>query len=114
MKNLLIGISLTLIGQILIFFQTNGQFIWPWFKRNPLILSVGFGIIISYVFIKGTHYMVSYFEGTLWEGRLLGFGMSMITFSILTYLFMGEGITPKTGVSLLLAAVLVLIQLFWK
>jgi hypothetical protein len=53
MKNLLIGMGLTLIGQILIFFQTNGQFIWPWFKKNPLILSIGFGTVISYLFING-------------------------------------------------------------
>lgn len=58
--------------------------------------------------------MVTYFEGTLWENRLLGFGMGMISFSLLTYIFMGEGITLKTGVSLILATSLVLIQLFWK
>jgi|SRR6056300_353409 len=114
MKNLLIGMGLTLIGQILIFFQTNGQFIWPWFKKNPLILSIGFGTVISYLFINGTHHMVTYFGGTLWENRLLGFGMGMVSFGLLTYIFMGEGITLKTGVSLILATSLVLIQLFWK
>jgi len=58
--------------------------------------------------------MVTYFGGTLWENRLLGFGMGMVSFGLLTYIFMGEGITLKTGVSLILATVLVLIQLFWK
>jgi hypothetical protein len=114
MKNLLIGLALSLMGQILIFFQTNGQFIWPWFKKNPLILSMGFGTVISYLFIMGTHYVVTYFEGTLWENRLLGFGMGMISFSTLTYIFMGEGINLKTGISLTLATILVLIQIFWK
>lgn len=77
-------------------------------------MSIGFGTVISYLFINGTRYMVTYFEGTLWENRLLGFGMGMISFSLLTYIFMGEGITLKTGVSLILATSLVLIQLFWK
>jgi hypothetical protein len=58
--------------------------------------------------------MVTYFGGTLWENRLLGFGMGMVSFGLLTYIFMGEGITLKTGVSLILATALVLIQLFWK
>jgi hypothetical protein len=58
--------------------------------------------------------MVTYFGGTLWENRLLGFGMGMVSFGLLTYIFMGEGITLKTGVSLILATSLVLIQLFWK
>lgn len=114
MKNLIIGISLTLLGQILIFFQTNGQFFWPWFKRNPLILAVVFGSVISYLFINGTYYMVTYFDGTLWESRLLGFGMGMVSFSLLTYIFMGEGINLKTTISLILASILVTIQIFWK
>lgn len=58
--------------------------------------------------------MVTYFGGTLWENRLLGFGMGMVSFGLLTYIFMGEGINLKTGVSLILATSLVLIQIFWK
>jgi hypothetical protein len=58
--------------------------------------------------------VVTYFGGTLWENRLLGFGMGMISFSLLTYIFMGEGVNLKTVVSLILATSLVLIQLFWK
>jgi len=114
MKNLLIGLALTFIGQVLIFFQTNGQFFIPWFKNNPFIISLVGGTLVSYLFITGTGYTVEYFGGTVWENRLLGFGMGMVSFSLLTYIFMGEGITLKTGVSLILATSLVLIQLFWK
>ena len=114
MKNLLIGLSLTLVGQILIFFQTNGQFFIPWFKRNPVFLSITFGTAVSYLFIKGTGYMVSHFGGTLWESRLLGFAMGITSFAILANVFMGEGITTKTTVSLTLAVTLVLIQILWK
>lgn len=114
MKNLLIGLVLTFIGQILIFFQTNGQFFIPWFKNHPFIISLVGGTIVSYLFITGTGYTVEYFGGTLWENRLLGFGMGMISFSFLTYIFMGEVITTKTAVSLMLALTLVLIQILWK
>jgi len=40
--------------------------------------------------------------------------VGMISFSFLTYIFMGEAITTKTTVSLMLALTLVLIQILWK
>jgi hypothetical protein len=69
---------------------------------------------ISYTFILGTKYIVEHFDGTLWPGRLIGFGIGAICFGILTYIYMGEGITAKTAVSLILAITLVLVQIFWK
>ena len=114
MKHLLIGLILTLIGQVLIFFQTNGQFFIPWFKRNPLIVSIIFGSTVSYIFIMGTNHMVTYFGGRIWESRLLGFGMGMVTFGLLANTFMGEGMNTKTIVSLTLALSVVLIQILWK
>ena len=114
MRGLLIGLSLTFIGQILIFFQTNGQFFIPWFKNNPFIISLVGGTLVSYLFITGTGYTVAYFGGTVWENRLLGFGMGIISFTVFTWYFLGEGVTAKTTVSLILALSLVLIQILWK
>ena len=114
MKGLLIGLSLTFIGQILIFFQTNGQFFIPWFKNHPFIISLVGGTLVSYLFITGTGYTVTYFEGAIWENRLLGFGMGIMSFTFLTWYFLDEGITAKTAVSLIIALSLVLIQILWK
>jgi hypothetical protein len=114
MKNLLIGLTLTFIGQVLIFFQTNGQFFVPWIKNHPFIVSLVGGTLVSYLFITGTGYTVEYFGGTVWENRLLGFGVGMISFSFLTWAYLGEGITTKTTISLMLALTLVLIQILWK
>ena len=114
MKPLIIGLSLTFMGQVLIFFQTNGQFFIPWFKNNPFIISLVGGTVISYLFITGTGYTVAYFGGTVWENRLLGFGMGIISFTFFTWYFLDEGITIKTSVSLILALSLVLIQILWK
>jgi hypothetical protein len=38
----------------------------------------------------------------------------MIIFSIFTSLILNEGLTAKTGVSLILATGLVAVQVFWK
>ena len=114
MKGLLAGILLFLAGQILIWFQTNGQFLSEWAKKHPLIMSVVGGTIISYMFIKATGLIAAHYEGLIWPGRFIGFGTGMIAFSILTYLIMGEGITTKTLISLILATTLVALQIFWK
>ena len=112
--NLLIGVVLILIGQIGIWFQTNGQFFNSWAKENPLYMALIFSFPISYMFIYATTYVVEFFNGSLWPGRFIGFGTGMIAFSILTYLIMGEGITTKTLISLILATTLVALQIFWK
>jgi len=114
MGKLIIGIVLFLMGQALIWVQTNGQFVWTWAKENPFWMAAIFSMPISYMFIYATTFVVEYFNGSLWPGRFIGFGTGMIVFSILTYLVMGEGITVKTLISLILATTLVAIQILWK
>ena len=97
----------------MIWFQTNGQFVWPWAKENPMLMAL-IGFPISYILIIATKYVVAGFDGLLWTGRLVGFGSGMIVMAILTYCYMGEGITTKTLVSLVLATTLVFIQVLWK
>ena len=114
MKELLMGVGLVFIGQTLIWYQTNGQFVWESFRKNPLLLAVVFGTVISYLLIMGTRYMVAYFDGLLWPGRFIAFGMGIISFTFLTWYYLGESINLKTAVSLLLATTLVCIQVLWK
>ena len=114
MNKLLLGVLLYFFGQILIWYQTNGQFKWKWFADNPFIVACIFSIPISYAFIIATTYVVEYFNGTLWPGRFIGFATGMISFAILTSFYMNEGINAKTMISLILATALVLIQILWK
>ena len=114
MKNLIVGVSLFVFAQCLIWIQTNGQFVWPFFKKNPLLISIMGGTIISYVFIKGTALVAEHFDGLLWPGRFLGQSTGIVVFAAMTFLFLNEGINMKTGISLLLATILIGIQIFWK
>ena len=114
MTKLLWAFLLFTLGQTLIWVQTNGQFVWPWFKKNPLAISIVMGTTISYILIYATRYIVEYYDGLLWPGRFIGFGTGIISFALLTWWFMGEGITAKTVVCLVLACTLIAIQLFWK
>ena len=114
MNNLILAFLLFFVGQGLIWFQSNGQFVWPWFKQNPWTISLIFGTLASYIFIKATAAAVSHFDGMLWPGRFIGFSSGILVFATCTYMFLGEGINLKTTVSLLLAFALVCVQVFWK
>ena len=113
LNNIIAAIILFTIGQAMIWFQTNGQFVWPWAKENPMLMAL-IGFPISYILIIATKYIVAGFDGLLWPGRLVGFGTGMIIMGILTWVILGEGISTKTLISLILATTLVALQVFWK
>jgi len=112
-KNILTGIVIFFIGQILIWYQSNSQFFSQWARQHPITLSL-LGIPISYSFIVATRHIVRGFDQALWPGKLIGFSSGMIVMSVLTYIHMGQGITAKTAVTLCLALTIVLIQILWK
>ena len=74
MGKLLAGVGLFLFGQILIWYQTNGQFKWEWCAKNPFAMALIFSIPISFAFIVATKYVVGYFDGTV-VGWLVGFAV---------------------------------------
>ena len=113
LNNILAAIILFTIGQAMIWFQTNGQFVWPWAKENPILMAL-IGFPISYILIVATKYVVAGFDGLLWPGRLIGFSSGMLIMAVCTYMHLNEGINLKTGVTLTLAFIIVLIQIYWK
>ena len=108
-KEILLCILILFFTQIVIWFQLNAQVKWDWFKDNYLLLSI-LGMPISYALLLSTKYGFQGF-GELWPIRLLGFAVGIISFPFITYLVLGEGITLKTGISLILATVILLLQL---
>jgi hypothetical protein len=114
LKELLIGGLLFLTAQALAWYQTNGQFISPWIKQHPVLVSALVGIPVGVMYIFGTTYIAQYSDGELWPVRIVGFVTGILGFTVLTYLHLGETITLKTGVILLLMVAIVLLQVFWK
>ena len=107
------GTLLYFLGQTLVWYQINGQFLNEWIKSNPLVMSL-FGIPVSFVYIYATQYLVEAFNGDLWPQRLIGFSTGMFAFAILTYIHLNQAITLKTAVTLALAVAIVVIQIVWK
>ena len=112
-KLILISLFWFFVAHIAVWFQLNGQFKWDWFKHNEWILALC-GVPISFLYLWGTKYAVNGFDGLLWPGRFVGFGIGMVVYAIFTGYFFNEGITPKTAISLGLAVLLISVQLFWK
>ena len=108
-KDIITCITILFFIQIVIWFQLNGQLKWDWFKNNYFFLSL-LGLPISYALIISTKIGYDGF-GALWPIRLIAFAIGMISFPFITYFMLGEGITLKTGISILLATVIMLLQL---
>ena len=112
LKYILLTIGLFLFNNILIWYQLNSQLVWDWAKGNKAILiSCLMGIPISFLFWLATKWGYIGF-GNLWAVRFIGFATSMITFPIMTYFYLGEPMTEKTFLTLGLATIIIIVQLY--
>ena len=110
-KYIVLTIVIFLLNNILIWYQLNSQLVWDWAKgtKSMWIMSL-MGIPISLLFWYATK--IGYIGfGNLWAVRFMGFATSMLTFPIMTWLYLGEAITLKTLVTILLALIIMLLQL---
>lgn len=110
---LLYGILFGLLGQIGSFMQLQGAMKLGWYPKYfwpVLMLSVP----LSYFYIKSVEYFVVAFDGQIWPSRLIGFGLGIITFSVLSHFLFKEPMQLKTIISIALGFTIVGIQIFWK
>ena len=110
---LLVGSGLYFIGQIGVWFQVHSQFFNSWSKDRPFVMAL-LGIPISLLYIHATDYLAKAFGNELWAIRLVGFAIGIIVFGILTYWIGKQGLNMKNFVTLILATVIVIVQVFWK
>ena len=109
-KEILVTVIILFLANIVIWFQLNAQLKWDWFKDNYWLMSL-LGVPISYALLYSTKFGFQGFGGLLWPIRLTGFAVGILSFTFITYLVLGEGVTLKTGISLILATVILLLQL---
>jgi hypothetical protein len=111
--NIFYGVLYGVIAQILTFLQLQGNIKYGWFQKYPVIM-LGIAIPISYLFIKSVEYFVAAYNGEIWPSRLIGFGIGVIIFTLMSKMLFGEPFTTKTAVCLALGTAIVLIQILWK
>ena len=110
-KYIVLTIGIFLLNNILIWYQLNSQLVWDWAKgtKSMWIMSL-LGVPISLLFWYATK--IGYIGfGNLWAVRFMGFATSMLTFPIMTWLYLGEAITLKTLVTILLDFIIIILQL---
>ena len=81
------------------------KYFWP-----VLLMSVP----LSWFYIKSVEYFVAAFDGQLWPSRLIGFGLGIVVFSIMSHYLFKEPFTPKTIVCIGLGLTIIAIQILWK
>ena len=110
-KYVFLTIVLFIINNILIWYQLNSQLVWKWAEgyKSMWLMSL-MGIPISLIFWFCTKWGYIGF-GNLWSVRFLGFATSMMTFPIMTYFYLGEAITIKTFITIVLAVIIMLLQM---
>ena len=112
------SISMLVVWSLVIFFlaqtlawlQINGQFVWPWMKDHKMLISL-IGVPISYLLIIATDLAYAGMDNKIWPGRFMAFAVGILVFTVLTNVFLGEGINFKVCVSLVLSAILLVIQI---
>ena len=110
-KYIVLAIGIFFLNNILIWYQLNSQLVWEWAKgtKSMWLMSL-LGVPISLMFWYATKIGYEGF-GNLWAVRFMGFATSMLTFPIMTYLYLGEAITLKTLITILLAIIIMILQL---
>ena len=107
---MVITMLLFFLNNILIWYQLNSQLVWDRAKTSKAIwFSALLGVPISLFFLYATRIGYEGF-GNLWSVRFMGFATSMLTFPIMTYFYLGEVITLKTAITILLAIVIMILQ----
>ena len=110
-KEIICCILIFFINNIIIWYQLNSQLVWKWAEGYKSMLWMSLlGIPISLMFWYATKIGYQGF-GNLWAVRFMGFATSMMTFPVMTWLYLGEVVTLKTFLTLGLALIIMILQL---
>ena len=113
LNRLVYGIFLMLIAQVLTFYQMQGPLKFESFKNNYWLVIL-MGIPLSMLYVESIWQIVTFYNGLVWPGRLIGFGVGVIVFALLSHYIFNETFTTKTIICLVLSFFIILIQIFWK
>ena len=111
MNKLVMSLLATVIINVFVWLQMNGQFIKDgpqWLSSKLLVLLMGAPLGLAFWY--ATRWSYEHF-GYVWGYRLTGFGLGTIVFGLMSWLILNEIPTLKTFICLILAAAIILIQI---
>lgn len=110
---LLLGILFGILAQALVFLQIQGSLKYQFLQDHKWLVLLS-GVPITWLFIESVKYIYEWSGGQLWPGRLIGFSIGILVFTIMSIVLFGEGINLKTAICLILSVLILGIQIFWK
>lgn len=112
-SKILLGILFGIIGQIGTFLQLQGGYKFGWYNDYKWVIILA-SVPLGWVYIQSVNYFIAGFGGQIWPSRLLGFGVGVIVFTLMSHYLFKEPLDLKNGVCLLLGFTIVLVQLLVK
>lgn len=113
MRQTLLAILFLTLAQTGAWFQQFAQVKWDWFRDRPWFNALVIGIPISFLFIYGARFAYDVM-GSAWSARLIQYTLGIVVMFVLSLFILGEGLTMKNAISLVLSFCIVLIQILWK
>lgn len=101
------------MAQIITYMQLQGNVKYGWYQKYPIPMLL-VSIPISYLFIKSVENFVKAYDGEVYPSRILGYGIGIIIFMIMSWIMFKEPITAKNLVCILLSVAIIGIQVWWK
>jgi uncharacterized protein with PQ loop repeat len=112
-NKIFLGILFGILGQVGTFLQLQGSYKFGWQDKYKVLIILS-SLPLGYLYIKSVNYFIEGFNGQIWPSRLIGFGIGVIIFTLMTYYVFKEPLSVKNGICLLLGFCIVFIQIFFK
>ena len=112
-SKIFLGIIFGLMGQVGTFMQLQGSYKYGWYEKYPIIIILA-SIPSGWLFLKSVQHFVNAFGGEIWPSRLIGYGIGVVIFTLMSYYLFKEPLNVKTLVCLGLSVAIILIQILWK
>ena len=111
MSTVLKLVALLVIANVIAWFQIQGQFmkgsIALFFSKDWVVIVLG--VPIGWMLWRSATLSYQYF-GAVWNIRMIGFGLGTMIFGVMTWAILDELPGWHTGISLVLAAAIIMLQ----
>jgi multidrug transporter EmrE-like cation transporter len=108
-----LGILFGIIGQTGTFCQLQVSYKYGWYDKYPLLVILA-SVPLGWVYILSVNNFIQGFGGQIWPSRLVGFGVGVIVFTLMSHYLFKEPLDLKNAICLGLGLTIILVQLFVK
>jgi multidrug transporter EmrE-like cation transporter len=112
-NKIMLGMIFGALGQMGTFMQLQGSYKYGWYEKYYWIIIFA-SVPLGWLYIKSVNYFISGFGGQIWPSRLVGFGVGVIIFTIMSIYLFKEPLNLKNGLCLCLGFCIILVQLLVK